>query len=372
MLAKFLVFSLIFAACAAAQSPKLLLSPQHLKRLQRDRERQTDRWLSFEHHVQTVPDSPERGFELALYYAVTNDEPQGREALQWAVSHPCEVRQVALVIDWVAPLVTAADRAQVGNRPCPNYHPGRIAQIRDTLFMKTALGETAVSSNPSTTTPDIADPDELYAALEFSAAKNARGDFSDTAANYLLSFHPAELDHPNWRQHIIALALVSLDPNAQVSQFLQGWAMEDRFTIRDGPGVAYEFLWANPYLPGVSYQNMDPWVYDEKGLLLARGGWSQSACWIEVTAAATSQQNCPPGWESQTVVFGHLTLIPMTDKCAPVERAADRKESCILWKLKPHAKVAYTEDNQSRSSEADAAGMWRVPSDVGGKVCVHR
>ena len=41
--------------------------------------------------------------------------------------------------------------------------------------------------------------------------------------------------------------------------------------IREGPGVAYEFFWADPYLPGVGYQNLDPWVYDRPGGSL-RGG----------------------------------------------------------------------------------------------------
>jgi hypothetical protein len=31
-----------------------------------------------------VPESSERGFELALYYAVTRDEARGKEAIQWA------------------------------------------------------------------------------------------------------------------------------------------------------------------------------------------------------------------------------------------------------------------------------------------------
>ena len=31
--------------------------------------------------------------------------------------------------------------------------------------------------------------------------------------------------------------------------------MEDPKMATDGPGVAYEFLWANPYLPGLGYHN---------------------------------------------------------------------------------------------------------------------
>ncbi|MDQ2776118.1 MAG: hypothetical protein M3Y57_14555 [Acidobacteriota bacterium] len=371
MPAKLLALCLALAACLSAQTPKLLLTPQRLKRLQRDRERQTDRWLNFEQRVKTVPDSPERGFELALYYAVSGDEQRGRQAIQWALAHQCKVRQVALVRDWTAPLMTEAERQQFGTHACPNYHPGAFTQLRDTYFMKRALDQESNEGSGDSGEPGLSDPEELYAAIELSVAERNRGGFSDVAAKYLLSFAPAELEHPTWLKHIIALALVSLKPNAQESQFLQGWAMEDRFTLREGPGVAYEFLWADPYLPGISYQNMDPWLYDDKGLLIARGGWSQLACWIEVSSSGTHQQNCPPNWESQTVFFGHLTLIPVTEKCVQIERE-DRNEGIILWKLNPHEKLTYTVSGANRSVEADAAGMWRVPAEARGKVCAHK
>ena len=55
-----------------------LLTAQQLKRLGRDRERKTERWSNFQHRIDSAPDSPERGFELALYYAVTHDDQAGR------------------------------------------------------------------------------------------------------------------------------------------------------------------------------------------------------------------------------------------------------------------------------------------------------
>ena len=93
------VLALSFTDLPTAEStdvatPKLLLTPQRLRRLQRDRERQTVRWLNFENRVESVPESPERGFELALYYAVTHDEKQGREAVQWALTLSAQQTQV--------------------------------------------------------------------------------------------------------------------------------------------------------------------------------------------------------------------------------------------------------------------------------------
>jgi hypothetical protein len=46
-------------------------------------------------------------------------------------------------------------------------------------------------------------------------------------------------------------------------------------------GAPYEFLWANPYLPGLSYYHV-PLVYHnpESGKLYARSSWDASATWF--------------------------------------------------------------------------------------------
>ncbi len=104
--AGFLLNSSAFPQDSAGDTPKLLLTAQRLRRLERDRERQTVRWVNFENRVNTVPDSPERGFELALYYAVTHDEKRGREAVDWALAQKYGSRQVALILDWCRELIS--------------------------------------------------------------------------------------------------------------------------------------------------------------------------------------------------------------------------------------------------------------------------
>ena len=170
--------------------------------------------------------------------------------------------------------------------------------------------------------------------------------------------------------HIAALALVALDPNLENSQFLQGWAMEDRQTLREGPGVAYEFLWADPYLPGIAYQNMDPWIYNSDGLLFARESWEPNACWISVSARGPSNENCPSS-SGQTRSFGTLTLEKVGAVCTNL---APRKsnESAILWGLKPNSQLTLETENGKSSVAADRAGMWSVPNEVTGKVCVNK
>jgi len=49
------------------------------------------------------------------------------------------------------------------------------------------------------------------------------------------------------------LSIVSYDSNSQESQFLQGWLIHDKFMLHGPLGAPYEFLWANPYQPGLSY-----------------------------------------------------------------------------------------------------------------------
>ncbi len=397
---------------AAAQendhSPSLLLRPNLLRRLQRDRQRQTPRWQNFEKRVQTVPASSERGFELALYYAVTGNEQRGKDAVAWALAHSCETRQIALVLDWVSALVSSAQREVLKTGvPCsyngPLLPPGIV--LRDSLFRTIAFGQTDRSQLESNNkqlldnikTARTIDAADLYASVEYLMAVRTfqRADlrqrdpqfFSQLPKEFLLSLKPEQVEHPAWMAHVAALALVTLDPNLESSQFLQGWAMEDSQMLREGPGVAYELLWADPYLPGIAYQNMDPWIYNPSGRLFARVGWNPDACWVAVTPGKFNQENCPADVQAQPpeaagkearenqehdrASFGTLTLITMPAQCAAIPTRKN-SETSMLWKLNPHAELAWEHAGKRSPTQADAAGMWPVPDDTSGKVCLAK
>ena len=393
-LAILLILTTVLSSSAEAQvserSPQLLLTPQRLKRLKRDRERQTPRWTNFEERVKNVPDSPERGFELALYYAVTGDESRGKEAVAWALQHQSEFRQIALIHDWCREFFSTAKREE--SLACLEQTPGPSSPIigRNCLFTRTAEG--AKEANDSSESwqgyvdklrkGGFRKPEELYAAAEtvtvlkanqhIDIRQSAPQFFNSLPIELLLSLKPDQVEHPDWMTHIAALALISLAPNNDSSQFLQGWAIEDRQTIREGPGVAYELLWADPYLPGVGYQNLDPWWYDEtRGTLLARSNWEPSACWIKVTPGGVEQQNCPVNWQTQLRSFGHLQLIPMTQNCLEISRSAPNSAT-ILWKLKPNGRVKYTEAGKNNTVTSDASGLLRLPANAEGKACAAR
>ncbi len=384
----FVAFTLcgLAAGQAVDHSPQLLLTPQRLKRLQRDRERQTVRWVAFENRVESVPDSPERGFELALYYAVTHDEKKGREGVEWAGAHPRERRQTALIVDWCGTLLSDDERAKL----TPVEHQGTSIsnQLRDELFTTVARGENADSYTAQGNLVlkrlqegGFTNASELYAAVEYldivrttlhtDLRQNAPQFFFGLPTEFLLSLKPEQVEHPDWMTHAAALALVGLDPNLAGSQYLQGWAIENRQMLREGPGVAYEFLWGDPYLPGVGYQNLDPWVYDSNGRLFARSNWDPDSCWISISTSGVAEENCPAGWRAASSVFGHMTLTPMTQPCT-VAPHRPTNEVVILWKLRPHQSLSFTENKKQVPAEADAAGMWRLPGNVEGKVCVGR
>ena len=80
---------------------------------------------------------------------------------------------------------------------------------------------------------------------------------------------------------IAGLAMVAFDTNAQENQYLQGWLMQDRFLLRGTFGCPYEFMWANPYQPGLSYYHLPLAFHDKRsGDLFVRSSWDEDATWF--------------------------------------------------------------------------------------------
>ena len=75
--------------------------------------------------------------------------------------------------------------------------------------------------------------------------------------------------------------MVAYDNNAEESQYLQGWLMHDHFTLRGSFGAPYEFLWANPYQPGLTFMHV-PLIYhsSSSGHLFVRSSWDDDADWF--------------------------------------------------------------------------------------------
>jgi hypothetical protein len=129
---------------------------------------------------------------------------------------------------------------------------------------------------------------------------SARAFFKSLPIYHLVSYYPATYPAPENEYRIPAtkgagepdlyhaalsrateLSMVSYDNNAPESQVLQGWLMHDNFLMRGTFGAPYEFFWANPYQPGLSYY-LVPLVFhdDVSGRLFIRSAWDESATWL--------------------------------------------------------------------------------------------
>jgi len=67
-------------------APRLLLTKQRLRLLQREHERGTTRWQQFDALISGGAPLPEPGFASALYYQIAKDPAAGRRAIEWALS----------------------------------------------------------------------------------------------------------------------------------------------------------------------------------------------------------------------------------------------------------------------------------------------
>ena len=153
--------------------------------------------------------------------------------------------------------------------------------------------------------------DDAYALMEILHAveDNFNMDLREGAPHFfidlpmvqLLSYYPAtypagENDYripaakhtdgePDLRRAALSRAaefsMVAFDSNAPGSQLLQGWLLNDHFLMRGTFGAPYEFLWANPYQPGLSYFQAPLVEHDSLfGRLFVRSSWEESAAWL--------------------------------------------------------------------------------------------
>jgi hypothetical protein len=369
--------------------PRLLLTEKRLHRLKLDRQRQTERWVNFETRVRNVADSEERGFELALYSAVTNDATACQAALQWGVAHPLAYWQDALIADWCRKmpgperdkLVQISVKAD-STKPFESARNQLFFQIvRDEATSDTAREQWARLLPSIQRDPRVC-LSEIYALFQFldAADKNFRLDlrqddarlFTTLPTIYLLAMQPGQLEKPDQKARLGGLMMVNLDPNLQSSSFVQGWAMEDPKMVREGLYVAEEFLWANPYLPGLGYYNMDLWAYDApSGLLLTRKSWNAESCWVSIFHQQVQSFQCAPHTLDSPVTFGKLILQPLGEECLDVK--PESVNSMIVSKLTPGAPVTWqSQDGKKMTSNADPSGLFLLSNAATGKFCQAR
>ena len=101
-----------------SDGPRLLLRPQRLRLLRRERERRSLRWDQFETLWTANAQFPELGWAQALRFQIADDRDAGTRAVAWAVgpadaARLDDLRQVAIIADWCAPLISGDDKTQL-------------------------------------------------------------------------------------------------------------------------------------------------------------------------------------------------------------------------------------------------------------------
>jgi hypothetical protein len=315
----------------SADHPRLFLRPARLRLLKRERQRTSARWQQFETLVVGAP-MPERAFAEALYYQVSGNATAAQQAVAWALGEGNDLRQLALVFDWCYDQLSEPQRhdleARLQKGLAAAASDDSVSSIRSRALAAIALFDhvpqapqrelermvrdwwlkkiaPALQEGKNLIARDDAYPlFELLHAIRDTTNLDLREAcprfFKEFPMEHLVTYYPAvypasendfyigamrEPGDPSLRGAALSraaeLAMVAYDANSPDSQILQGWLMHDRFLMRGTFGAPYEFLWANPYQPGLSYY-LAPLVYHnpDSGRLFVRSSWEDTAQWF--------------------------------------------------------------------------------------------
>lgn len=313
------------------EHPRLFLNARRLRLLKRERERTSVRWNQFETLVAGKAQMPETGFAHALYHAVSGNAEFGKSAIQFALKSN-DIRQAAIVFDWCQPILgdnaakpladklrkylstppskqdipTMRDRtlaavALAGHDPDPSK--AALEQLVKAWWRKDVAPNLKIGQYFYERKDSYALFEMLHAvrdALQIDLREDAPRYFKELPAYHILSYYPATFPAAENEYRVpfydgdgdpdlltaalsraADLSMVAFDTNAQETQFVQGWLIHDRFLMRGTFGIPYEFLWANPYQPGLSYYHLPLSMHHaDSGRLALRSSWEDDATWF--------------------------------------------------------------------------------------------
>jgi hypothetical protein len=395
------------------EHPRLFLTAQRLRLLKRERDRESMRWRQFDLLVRATAEMREPGFALGLHFAVSGDADIGRRAVTWALGPGADLRQLALVYDWCQPLLSAAQskalETKLGRLAAQQTGAGidamrdrvlaAIAAADDSHSEESALKEMVQGWWRGQMAPKLGDGrmvvplDQLFALFEILHAvrDNLKIDLREDVTDYfrdlpkyqVLANYPAPLEAPENEYRIPAyqgsgqpdldraalaraagLSTVAYDNNALESQYLQGWLIQDRFMLQGVFGAPYEFLWANPYQPGLSYFQLPVFFHDQRsGALFLRSNWEDDAVWFGIYSGEAQLfregrvtvmgLKGPPGPKAEGIPVGDSSvLVGRSPMQFPMEGGR-----VLVVSLKPRAKyIVETDDEEMSELETDGAG----------------
>lgn len=314
-----------------APSPRVLLHENRLRLLRREGERRTDRWMQLELLLQGGAQFPEPAFAYALGYLASGNRDLARKAAL-AVTSRTGIREIAQVRDWCDDALSPADRqrldqrllAALGSLPTDldSSEPARDVTLAAVALaddhpkasadglrwvhsvwwarQRARLDQGHIPVAHAEALPFVEILYSFQQALQLDLRLDAPEFFREFPIWHLLRHYPASLpggenDYrvPAWagdgepdpdvciRSRAAELAMVTLDTNAETSQYLQGWLLHPRFRMRSAYGAPYEFFWCNPYQPSLSYFFLPLYQHlPAFGTLLARSSWEEDASWF--------------------------------------------------------------------------------------------
>ncbi|HYA16693.1 MAG TPA: hypothetical protein VEF06_04465 [Bryobacteraceae bacterium] len=418
-----------------SETPRLLLRPARLRLLQRERERRELRWDQFETLWNAGAGFPEIGWIEALRYQVADEREAGTRAVAWAAGPGDDIRQIALIADWCAPITSKDDQSLIfgklrkeltDNKPLKT-----LAEARDRVFAAIVLADAQPAASEkalqqffegfwmgslipglrnaktSVASQDAYPMLEIMHAVRDNLSFDLRETFPKWFEQYpllhLMAHYPApwpgsenefripadetiEKRGPDvWKATLsraAELAMIAYDTNTASSQLLQGWVTNDRFLMRGAAGIGYEFLWANPYQPGLSYHHVPLAFHDEiGGQLFVRSSWEDDAAWAgffagqlqlfadgSVSAIDPRLSHEPLDLESAVVFFAR----DAKRFRAPASRndvTAESGFNIFLVGLEPgkayHVEVDGEEMSEERADPGGIIYLSRVPAGAG-------
>lgn len=402
----------------ATPHPRLFLNAARLRLLKRERDRSSERWRQLEALLTGGAVLPEPGFARALYYRISGDAGVGRQAIAWALGPGSDLRQLALVFDWCQDLLSDVQRGDLSARIAKGMAapasgegvPAVSARVLAAVALYDDFPETPQAEldravhgwwegriAPALKAGRDAIPrDDAYALFELLHAVRDAADvdlrescpryFVNLPIERLMSYYPAAYKAPenDFRAGIeraagapdprlaalsraADLAMVAYDAAAPESQALQGWLMHDSFAMRGALGAPYDFLWANPYQPGLSYYHMPLAYYDAIfGKLFVRSSWEDSAAWFGY-------------WDGAAQKFENGRLATLN----PATAAPERFDAAVVYfgpsarsfriKLEEDQRVFVVALEPHRAYRVEIAGQkpFDEPANSGGALELH-
>lgn len=419
--------------------PRLFLEPARLERLRKDVDRQSLRWQALRAMVDSGTTFPEQPLADGLVYQVEGTQAAGKRAAQWGarvaesgVQTAADLRQAALVYDWC--------REALGESTRPALRDAIAAAVSEVLpragievgLVRAAIlgaislagdwdgSEAALQSLLETHWNQEVQPElemgrltddgaALVAVLEASLAvrhnleidllRPATDALAGLVRTRLLSYYPVDLAAPGGPARrpslfgtdegaaraqaplyrLAEMLLVGYESNLQEFQFLQGWVRDDRYRMASPAYAPYEFLWVNPYLPGLTPLSAPMLAYDPvRGRLYGRLGWEPDATWIgyaggrleilglDGLSAADSLADLPPMYFPDAVVVPLEPPARVVLRWQPADTTPPETARIVLIGLKPLETYAVKLGGRhAKLIEAGAGGVIVLRADSG-------